>query len=236
MAVGTVSRRYGFVLLVHGLALAFALPLYLRPGYQCLPGSECGVPIESPEGILGAYDLERPGLLQVYWVLLLVLQTVAVAWWYRRHGRLGRAVPALATAVALAALTTALTAADWHGIRTTSAVVETVYLLRFNGATPLVVSALTLLVLALTERSAAWTPFALGFAFLAYLAATYDSLYLLGGLGLPVDALADPAGVRQLLNLAGPAAALLVGGGLALLSTELTVRQRSKARTSSSTA
>ncbi|WP_441246324.1 hypothetical protein [Kitasatospora sp. McL0602] len=227
------ARRYWFVLMAYGAALALSLPLYLRPGEQCVPGTGCGVGISSPVGVLGSYELARPGVLQLYWAVALLLTTAAATWWYRRAGRLGRALPALVTAGVVSLLTVVLTAAEWHGFRSPSAVVETAELLLFNGATPLVVSALALLALAAGERSAALAAFAVLYGGVAYVAATYDSLYVLSGLGLPVDVFSDPAGVRQLLGIAAPAALLLLAAGAAWL---LPGRQRSIERPSSITA
>jgi hypothetical protein len=203
------ARRYRFVLVLFGGLLVLSLPLYLRPGSGCTGGLPCVTPLRSPGGILGRYELAHPGWLALYWTAALAVGAAAILRRYRRDGRVPRAVPVLAAAVLTAALTTVLTAADWPGLRIPSAWAEAAHLLVFNGATPLVVIAVALLVLAAAERSAALALFALLWAVLGYLAATWDGLTELAVLGLPVDAAADPAGLRQLPNIAVPAAALL---------------------------
>lgn len=207
-------RRYWFVIVVFGALLALSLPLYLTPGTSC-QGEFCGVGVRSPEGVLGTYALARPGWLQVYWAAALLVAVGAVAWWYRRVGNLRRAVPCLVAAALLGVVTLWLTTAGWHGFRSASAVLESAQLLCFNGATPLLVSAVALLALAAGERSAPLLATAVGYGAVVYVAATYDSLYVLSRVGLPVDVMTDPWGVRQLLSIGVPAALLLAAGGAA---------------------
>ncbi|MFJ8439435.1 hypothetical protein [Kitasatospora griseola] len=215
------ARRYWFALTVCGVLLALSLPLYLTDGQVCRPEpsvegmSMCTAPVSSPVGILGRYDLAHPGALQLYWLLALVGGGWALGRWYRRAGHGRRAAAGVAVAVLLTGVTTVLTWADWHGFRSASAWVESAELLLFNGATPLLVVGALLLVLAVAERSAGPAAFAVGFCGLAYVFATRDSFGVLHDLGAPVDVLSDPAGIRQLLNLAIPAAALLVAAGVA---------------------
>ncbi|GAA1069075.1 hypothetical protein GCM10009665_75870 [Kitasatospora nipponensis] len=211
-----VARRCGVVLVVLGGLLAVSVPLYLVPGHSCDGGWGCIVTTSSPQGVLAGYALARPRWLELYWALALLVWGGVVLWWYRRAGRLGRAVPAVAVAVLLAALAAGLTAADWPGFRTSSAVVESAKLACFNGATPLLVSAVALLVLAAAERSVALLLFAVGYGALGYVVATYDAFYLLYRLGLLgiADLSHDPWGVRQLAGIAVAAGVLLaVGAG-----------------------
>jgi hypothetical protein len=216
--VDTAARRYRFVLVLFGGLLLLSLPLYLRPGSGCTGGLPCVTPLQSYGGILGRHDLAHPGWLALYWTAALVVGTAAILRRYRRDGRVPRALPVLVATVLTAALTAVLTAADWPGLRTPSAWAEALHLLVFNGATPLVVTAVALLVLAAVERSAALALFAMVWAVLGYLAATWDGLSALAVLGLPVDAAADPAGLRQLPNIAVPAAFLLTAALVVSLS------------------
>ncbi|PJN26315.1 hypothetical protein [Kitasatospora sp. CB02891] len=215
------ARRYWFALMVCGVLLALSLPLYLTDGQVCRPEpsvegmSMCTAPVSSPVGILGSHDLAHPGAVELYWLLALVGGSCALGWWYRRAGSGRRAAAGVLVAVLLTGATTVLTWADWHGFRTASAWVESAELLRFNGATPLLVIGAVLLALAVAERSAGLSALAVGFCGAAYVFATRDSFGVLHDLGAPVDVLNDPAGIRQLLNLAIPAAALLVAAGAA---------------------
>ncbi|MFD8477890.1 hypothetical protein [Kitasatospora sp. NPDC059673] len=215
------ARRYWFALMVCGVLLGLSLPFYLTPGRFCGPqlpevegGFGCVAEVSSPQGILGGYALGHPGAVQLYWLVALVLGSCALGWWYRRAGEARRAVVGVLVAVLLAAVTTALTWADWHGFRSPSAWAETPMLMVFNGATPLLVIAPVLLALAVVERSAGLLAFAVGFCALAYVCATRDSFGVFHALGLPVDVFSDPAGIRQLLNLAVPAAVLLLAAGV----------------------
>ncbi|MEV7117334.1 hypothetical protein [Kitasatospora griseola] len=215
------AQRYWFALVVCGVLLALSLPFYLTASQACSPEpsveglSLCAAPVWSPVGILGSYGLAHPGALKLYWSAALVGGSCALGWWYRRAGSGRRAAAGVAVAVLLAGATTVLTWADWHGFRTASAWGESAELLRFNGATPLLVIGAVLLALAVAERSAGLSAFAVGFCGLAYVFATRDSFGVLHDLGAPVDVLSDPAGIRQLLNLAIPAAVLLVAAGVA---------------------
>lgn len=137
---------------------------------------------------------------------------------YRRTGNLGRLVPAILTATVFAAGTAWLTVTHWHGFHRPSALVETAELILFNGATPVLLVAVTLLALAAGERSLPLLAFGVLFCAVAYVAATYDSFYLLGRAGLPLDTLRDPRGIRQALNIAVPAALLLVAAAVARLA------------------
>jgi hypothetical protein len=211
-------RRFGFVAAVFGALLAGSLPLYLRPGSSCRVRSDCVVSVFSPEGLLGVYDLAHPRWLEVYWVVALVPAITFLLWWYRRAGELRRAAPAVVVTVLLAGLTAALTLGDWPGFRSPSAWFESARLLVFNGGTPLLLSAVALLLLAVGEKRAGLLLATLGYAVVAYFTSTYDSLYVLYRLGLPVDVFDDPSGIRQLVNIAVPAGLLLVGGAAALLS------------------
>ncbi|MFJ1791296.1 hypothetical protein [Kitasatospora griseola] len=215
------ARRYWFAWTVCGVLLALSLPLYLTEGRVCRPEpsvegmSMCTAPVSSPAGILGSHDLAHPGALQLYWLLALVGGSWALGRWYRRAGHGRRAAAGVAVAALLAGATTVLTWADWRGFRTASAWVESAELLRFNGATPLLVIGTLLLALAAAERSAGLLALAVGFCGPAYVFATRDSFGVLHDLGAPVDVPSDPAGIRQLLNLAIPAAVLLVAAGIA---------------------
>ena len=95
---------------------------------------------------------------------------------------------------------------------------ETAQLILFNGATPVLLVAVTVLALAAGERSLPLLAFAVLFCALAYVAATYDSFYLLGRIGLPLDTLRDPKGIRQMLNIAAPTAVLLLAAAAARLA------------------
>jgi len=213
-------RRYWFAVMVCGVLLALSLPLYLAPGRSCRPPGDsmdwgCAVPYASQAGILGSYALARPGAVQVYWLVALAGGGWALAQWYRRAGEGRRAVAGLVVAALLAGATTVLTRAGWGGFRVPSAWAESALLLVFNGATPLLVIGAVLLALAVAERSAGPVAFAVGFCATAYVFATRDSFGVLHDLGVPVDMLNDPAGIRQLLNLAIPAAVLLLAAGAA---------------------
>lgn len=210
------ARRYWFALAVSGALLALSLPLYLKKGFSCPPvqrGGDmvCAVGIASPEGVLGSYDLAHPGWLKVYWLLAALVGAALVGWCYRRSGKGLRVLPFLAVIVLFTGLTVAFTAGEWSGIHSPSAWAETPRLLLvFNGATPLLVLAPALLVLALAERSALLGLFALGFGGLTYVFATRDSFYVLQSLGMQLDISADPSGIRQLLNIAIPTVVLLL--------------------------
>jgi hypothetical protein len=222
------ARRYWFALLVCGVALALSLPLYLTAGFRCggvsgIDGMSCTVGIASPQGILDPRAPAHPDWLRDYWLLALVVGIAVIARWYRRNGATARVVAPLVVALGLATTTVTLTRAGWTGIHSPSAWAESAYLLVFNGATPLLVIAPMLLVLALTERSPALGLFALAYGALCYLFATYDALYLFHQLGLPVDEMNDPAGIRQLLNLAVPALVLLLAARIAHLAGRRTV-------------
>jgi len=210
------ARRYCFVLALFGGLLALSLPLYLAPARTCLV--DCAVGVRSTGGILEVHQLARPGWLEVYWSAALVVAGWAVLRRYRRAGAGWRAVPCVALAWLTGALTAWLTVTGWTGFHSPSAVLGTAQLLRFNGATPLVVSALALLALAAAERSAPLLAVGVGYGGVAYVAATYDSLYVLDRLGLDVDVISDPWGVRQLLNIAIPAVLLLVAAGAARIA------------------
>ncbi|MFF0292466.1 hypothetical protein ACFYST_02200 [Kitasatospora sp. NPDC004614] len=216
------ARRYWFALMVCGALLALSLPLYRTPARFCGPeipavegGFGCVAAVSSPEGVLGSYDLAHPGGVRLYWLAALVIGSCALGWWYRRAGEGRRVVVGVLVAVLLAAATTGVTWADWHGFRSPSAWAETPMLMVFNGATPLLVIAPVLLALAVAERSAGLFAFAVGFGALAYVFATRDSFGVMHDLGVPVDVFSDPAGIRQLLNLAIPAAVLLLAAGAA---------------------
>ncbi|MDH6576942.1 hypothetical protein [Kitasatospora sp. MAP5-34] len=216
------ARRYWFTLAVFGVLLALSLPMYLTKGASCpvlLGGMDqtCGVGIASPEGILGVSDLARPGWLEVYWALAGVVGGGVAVWWYRRSGYGRRIVPFLSVLVVLGVATTVLTATQWSGFRSASAWAEPAWLLVFNGATPLLVLAPALSALALAERSVGLAVFSLGYCGVGYLFATHDSFYVLHGLGVPLDLTSDPAGIRQLLNIAIPAAVLLLAAAAARL-------------------
>ncbi|WP_035840270.1 hypothetical protein [Kitasatospora azatica] len=219
------AQRYWFALLTCGVLLALALPLYRTTGRSCSPPvtsidgmSSCSVEIGSPQGVLGAYDLAHPAWLRLYWLLALAVGTGALLWWYRRAAATVRILAPLAVALGLAAITVLLTRSHWSGFHSPTAWAESAYLLVFNGATPLIVIAATLLALAVAERSLPLGVFALANAALGYLFATYDSLHLLHQLGLPISEINDPAGIRQLLNLAIPAVFLLLAARLAHLA------------------
>ena len=212
------TRRYWFALAVFGGMLLLSLPLYVTPGSACDGGAGCGVGISSPTGLLGVDQLARPGLLQAYVLLATLVGGVLLVRRYRRAGKLGRLVPALVVAAAFTAGTAWLTFTHWHGFRTPSAVLETAQLILFNGATPVLLVAVTVLALAAGERSLPLLAFAVLFCALAYVAATYDSFYLLGRIGLPLDTLRDPKGIRQMLNIAAPTAVLLLAAAAARLA------------------
>ncbi|MFD9129046.1 hypothetical protein [Kitasatospora sp. NPDC059571] len=204
------AQRYRYVLALFGVLLLAALPLYLRPGHRCpADGLPCVAPEYAPGGILGPYELTRPGWLAGYWALALVAGGAALARHYRRAGLPYRALPVLAAAAATAGTTAVLTAVHWRGLRSPSAWAETAHLLVFNGASPLIVMAAALLALAAAERSPALAAFALAWAALAHTAATRDGLTTLGRLGLPLDPVDDPWGLRALPNIAVPALVLL---------------------------
>ncbi|MBB4951455.1 lysylphosphatidylglycerol synthetase-like protein (DUF2156 family) [Kitasatospora gansuensis] len=214
------ARRYWFVLVLFGVLLALSLPLYRLPGTRCGRAADgiCAVPIRATGGILGPEALDRPGWLAAYWAVALLLALWLTARRYRRAGRLRRALPALFVMVLLGGAATALTLTHWHGFRSPSAVLGSAQLLIFNGATPLLVSAAALILLAAAERSSWLLLFAFGYAALAYALATYDAFHLLELVRLPVDESADRWGVRQCLALAVPAGLLLVAGVVAAVA------------------
>jgi hypothetical protein len=220
------ARRYWFALLLCAVLLCLSLPFYLTTGYRCYPGEVsqsdsmalCAVPISSPQGVLSPQALAHPSWLHGYWLLALAAGAVALGWWYRRAGAGLRVLLPLLVALGLAATTVALTRAHWPGPHSSSAWAEPAYLLVFNGASPLVVMVPMLLVLALAERSPGLALFGLAFGGLCYLFATHDALDLFHQAGLPLDQLNDPAGIRQLLNVAVPAVVLLFAARLAYLT------------------
>ncbi|MGW4383182.1 hypothetical protein [Kitasatospora sp. NPDC004531] len=225
------ARRYWFALLVCGALLALSLPLLLTEGLSCPARPSgmdlgCAAPVSSFQGILGSYTLAHPGGFRLYWLVALLGGGLALAHWYRRAGEGRRVVAPLVVAALLAAATTGLTWAGWNGFRSPSAWLESVLLIVFNGATPLLVIAPALLALALAERSAGLFAFAVGFGALAYVFATRDSFGVLHDLGLPLDVLSDPAGIRQLLNLAIPAAVLLAAAAVAYAAGTRAARAR----------
>ncbi|WP_457029529.1 hypothetical protein [Kitasatospora sp. P5_F3] len=214
------ARRYWFVLVLFGVLLALPLPLYRLPGTRCGGAADaiCAVPVHAPGGILRPEVLSHPGWLAVYWAVALPLTVWLTARRYGRAGRLRRALPALAVMVLLGGATAALTVTHWHGFRSPSAVLGSAQLLIFNGATPLLVSAAALVLLAAAERSSWLLLFAFGYAALAYVLATYDAFHLLDLIHLPVDVAADRWGIRQCLALAVPAGLLLVAGVVAAVA------------------
>ncbi len=212
------TRRYWFALAVLGGMLLLSLPLYVKPGSACDGGAGCTVGVSSPGGLLTVDELARPGLLQAYLLLALLGVGVLLVRCYRRAGKLGRLVPALVAAAAFTAGTAWLTLTHWSGFRTSSAVLETARLILFNGATPVLLVAVTVLALAAGERSLPLLAFGVLFGAVAYVAATYDSFYVLGQVGLPLDTLRDPKGIRQVLNIAAPTALLLLAAAAARLS------------------
>ncbi|MFE3112721.1 hypothetical protein ACFXKJ_32410 [Kitasatospora indigofera] len=211
------TRRYWFALAVFGGLLLLSLPLYLTSGSSCTGGG-CSIGVSAPSGLLTVGQLPRPRLLEAYALLAMLIGGVLLIRRYRRAGTLGRLVPALLAATAFAGGTAWLTATHWAGFRRPSALLETAELLLFNGATPVLLVAVTVLALAAGERSLPLLAFAVLFGAVAYLAATYDSFYLLGRIGLPLDTLHDPDGIRQMLNIAVPAGLLLVAALIARLA------------------
>ncbi|BFV60892.1 hypothetical protein KCMC57_up59960 [Kitasatospora sp. CMC57] len=214
------ARRYWFVLVLFGVSLALSVPLYRLPGTRCGRAADgvCAVPTRATGGILGTEALARPGWLACYWAVALLLALWLMARRYRRAGRLRRALPALAVMVLLGGAAAALTVTHWRGFRSPSAALGSAQLLIFNGATPLLVSAAALVLLAAAERSSWLLLFAFGYAALAYALATYDASHLLELVRLPVDGFADRWGVRQGLAPAIPAGLLLVAGAVAALA------------------
>ncbi|WP_405016064.1 hypothetical protein OHV05_02355 [Kitasatospora sp. NBC_00070] len=214
------ARRYWFVLVLFGVLLAASLPLYRLPGTRCGRAADagCGVPVHATGGILGTAALAHPGRLAAFWAVALLLALWLTFRRYRRAGRLRRALPALLVMVLLGGAAVALTVTDWHGFHSPNAALGSAQLLIFNGATPLLVSAAALFLLAAAERSSWLLLFSLGYAALAYGLATYDAFHLLELVRLPVDETADRWGVRQCLALAIPAGVLLGGGAVAALA------------------
>lgn len=212
------TRRYWYALAVFGVLLLLSLPLYVTHGSACAGDRGCAIGLSSATGLLSVEQLPRPGLLQVYVLVATLLGGVLLLRRYRRAGSLRRLVPAVLTATAFAGGTIWLTATHWHGFHRPSAVVETAELILFNGATPVLLIAVTVLALAAGERSLPLLTFAVLFCAVAYVAATYDSFYLLGKAGLPLDTLRDPRGIRQALNIAAPTAVLLVAALVARLA------------------
>ncbi|MFE0463846.1 hypothetical protein ACFW1A_31785 [Kitasatospora sp. NPDC058965] len=220
------ARRYWVALLLCGVLLCLSLPFYLTTGYRCYPGDVsqldgmpmCAVAVSSPQGVLSPQALAHPSWLPYYWLLGLVAGVVVLAWWYARSGAVLRVLLPLLVAVGTAATTVLLTRAQWSGVHSPSAWAAAACLLLFNGASPLVVMVPMLLVLAVAERSPGLALFGLGFGGLCYLFATHDSLDLFHQAGMPLDRLDDPAGIRQLLNMAVPAVALLLAARLAYLT------------------
>ncbi|MFC9331629.1 hypothetical protein [Kitasatospora sp. NPDC057015] len=212
------TRRYWFALAVFGGLLLLSLPLYVTAGSSCSDGAPCAVGVSAPGGLLTVEQLPRPGLLKAYALVAVAVAGILLIRHYRRAGRLGRLVPALLAATAFAGGTAWLTATHWKGVHSASALRETAELLLFNGATPVLLVAVTVLALAAGERSVPLLAFAVLFGAVAYLAATYDSFYLLGRIGLPLNALRDPDGIRQALNIAVPAGLLILAAAVARLA------------------
>lgn len=224
------ARRYWFVLALFGVLLTLSLPLYRGPGVSCrrLVVGDCDGAVRSPGGVLAAGDLARPGWLAVYWAVALLFAVWLIARRYRRVGSPRRALPALFVMLLVGGAAAVLALMHWPGLRSSSALAASAQLLVFNGATPLLVSAVALLLLGAAERSWWLLLFAVGYAALAYGMATHDSFHLLDLAGLPVDLLDEAWGIRQAVNLAIPAALLLAAAMVAALAGRLANRRQGR--------
>ncbi|MGN6244391.1 MAG: hypothetical protein ACTHQ3_12060 [Motilibacteraceae bacterium] len=210
----TRQRRqaYWFPLVLFGLLLCGAAPLFVRTTVPC-EGS-CYVPTSGPFWLHGFGD----GVLGVYWLAAVLLGTALTALWYTSFGvvsglrtrvRAPVATWLLGTALLLGVATVA-TAATWLGALLWPAVVR-------QDAALLVVAA-GLLVLARLERSRYLLAVALGVAGLAGLDAYYNPENLLFRL-LHVLGVADPSMPFRFagaLDVLLPGALLLVAGSAAL--------------------
>ncbi|MDI2131834.1 hypothetical protein [Yinghuangia seranimata] len=206
-------RRCAFVLLVLGALGAGSIPLYaMSPPRQCTGvASSCVVAVYSPNGIMGEYELDDAAGLKQYWTVTLVVCCVSALWWYARSGHLRRALAPVAVALACGGTVMYRTATGWTNRGTGWRVHDERLLTLFNGATPFLVAALALAVLAVAERSLLLTVFTAVFWWAAWRLATHDAYYALSQLGLPVDDLTDPHGLRQCTAIAILSGMLLLG-------------------------
>ncbi|MFJ8042694.1 hypothetical protein ACIRBX_19605 [Kitasatospora sp. NPDC096147] len=208
-------RRYWYVLALFGVLIGCSLPLYrvrVAGCRQVVPDGFCaGVAFRAPGGLLGPHELARPGWLAVYWAVAGLLACWLVLRRYRRAGRPVRVLPAVVGMVLAGGAAAVLTVIGWQGIRHPSAWAASAHLLVFNGATPLLVGAVALLLLAVGERSWVLLLFALGFAAIGYGCATYDPLYLAERLGWVVELPEGMVEFRPAVHLAIPAVVLLLG-------------------------
>lgn len=211
----TTRRRrqaYWFPLVLFGLLLCGAAPLFVRMDVPC-EGS-CYVPASGPSWLRGLGD----GVLGVYWLAALVLGTALTALWYASFGAgsglrtrvRGPVVTWLLGTVLLLGVATVATAATWLGALLWPAVVR-------QDAALLVVAA-GLLVLARLERSRSLLAVALAVAGLAVLDAYYNPENLLFRL-LHVLGVADasmPFRSAAALDVLVPGVLLLAAGAAAL--------------------
>ena len=212
-------RGYRFPLLVFGLLIGAAAPLYAT--HEPSPGISVG-PTSGPvwaSGLGGDSMIPRnasPSTTAYYWLAVILVGATAVALWYRRRaqraGVRGRVLPSIAAWTGVSALLVAAPLSEPSGLR-----LGPLSSVTGHGTVALLVIGIGLCVLAVTERS--WF---LAVVALLYLAtATYSTLALpentvyrlLSLFGVPDDQM--PFTLAPMATVLLPAAVLLLGAAAA---------------------
>jgi hypothetical protein len=210
------ADRYGywFPLLVFGVLIAAATPLYIAPELPTTPGGQLAYSSQP--------DSERAGL---YWLAALVAGGLLTVWWYRRRGRRIGLPRAGMLAVLTAVLAVAVAAVVQYAAMAFPPL-SWLTLVVGRGYEATLVIAAGLIALAWFERSVALAGISAVYAAAALLASLYNVENVLFDLGWdPVSAHPDQLRLVALPNLLLPALVLLLAGSVTGL-TALVRRRR----------
>jgi hypothetical protein len=173
------SRASWFPLVVFGLLILGALPLFVYPG----SADGFSSPSSRLDGVLGGWFLPRSGRwVAVYWLVALPVGYLATATYFRRRARrtgvASRPGPLVLTGVLLLAVLVVVSLQGYVGILPGNLVVR--------GLSPLLTVAVGLVVLAVADRSPALGGIALVFLGITLLVTLYDLVNVVYRLGWQV--------------------------------------------------
>ncbi|WP_034263259.1 hypothetical protein [Actinospica robiniae] len=215
-----LRRAYGFPLLVFGVLIAAAAPLYVQ--HEPHPGLSAGVSgpdpawVQSFGGMVDGYRDSAPVTLAVFWLAAIAVGAAAMVLWYRRHARQtgvrSRVAPSILTWAAVSALVIGLPlfGRNWF-------ISELGWNASYRGTLALLVIGLGLCVLAATERSLFLAVTALAFCATAVYSMLGDPentvFRVLSWCGVRDDQM--PYTLAPMAAVLFPAAVLLIGAAVA---------------------